>query len=170
MHGYGGWAWAGGCFFISIADMQACTLKSHGRAPACHQTPSTRRAHRFSLRLFEDGQAALATQAAAYEPGHALGMDTRVLARVPYLTTLTQALKPVLTRYCCHDFPWWSNGWKSGSSSQASVSESSSEDHPIQSLAASTAFLGLTITFPAAFAPNFADTGCFPRMRTRLGA
>ena len=43
--------------------------------------------------LFEDGQAALATQAAAYELGLALGMDTRVLARVLYLTTLTRPLQ-----------------------------------------------------------------------------
>ena len=40
--------------------------------------------------LFEDGHAALATQAAAYEHGLAQGMDTRVLVRVLYLTTLTR--------------------------------------------------------------------------------
>ena len=40
--------------------------------------------------LFEDGQAALATHAAAHEPGLAQGMDTRVLVRVLYVMTLTR--------------------------------------------------------------------------------
>ena len=84
----------GGWVFFSIApDLQVCTLKSHARAPACHQTPSIPVELIDSIfELFEDGQAALATHAAAHALGLAQGTDTSVLVRVLYVTTLTRPL------------------------------------------------------------------------------